>query len=256
MSVARALVVLGGVTIAAVALSSAIAIAGAKIAPAPVPSTSLSSTPTLARVSFEVTPGGAAITHDLVFPADSLHVASKTDAASEATIFVAFTAQSRPLAIEATLHSLDASRALVEAGATKLAIDDVNQRPSTAALVLGAEKSSGHSIRVPHVDGAFGVRLRSAIATYPVEGAGEVPLIARLGVRNGAPIVIERIEVVGTRGVTIRGARAWLCGGKGDDTPLTLVFPGYPPSTTDAGTVPPASVTRGEGDDLCVNVLF
>jgi hypothetical protein len=123
-------------------------------------------------------------------------------------------------------------------------------------LVLGAEKSAGHVVHVPKVDGAFGVRLRSAIATYPIEGTGEVPLLARLGVRGGAPIPIEKIEVIGTRGVTIRGARAWLCGGKGDDTPLTLVFPGYPASTTDAGTIDPTTVTRGDGDDLCVNVLF
>jgi hypothetical protein len=179
--------------------------------------------------------------------------------AGDATLFVSFTAQARPLAIEATLHALDARRELVDDGAVKLVIHDVSAQPPTSALVLGAAKFAGHVLQLPATsltEAAFGIRIRSAIATSPAEGTREVTVLARLGVRGAAPIVLERIEIVGALGIVVRGARAVLCGGAGDVRPLTVQFPGYPGSTVDAGTIAPATAVRGEGDDLCVSVMF
>lgn len=217
------------------------------------PPTTLKSAATIVRVRIDVTPGGAAITHDLVFPKDAL----ATAAAGEPTLFVAFTAQARPLAIEATKHALDASGALVEAGATKLEIIDVNQRPKTAALLLGPAQQSGHVVRLPRDGAPFGLRLRSAIATHEIEAPTKtVSILARLGVRDAAPMPLERIEIGARMGASLRGARATFCGKGADPRPLTVIFPGYPSSPADAGTIVPTAAVRTAEDDLCVDVLL
>jgi len=213
------------------------------------PPTQLKSTPTLKRIRFEVSPGGAAVTHDLAFAKGALAVGG----AGDPTVFVAFTAQARPLAIEATRHTLDDAGRLVDAGATSVVIIDLSVRPATAALVLGPANGAGHVIRLPKGDAPFGLRIRSAIPT--TTGAKEISLLARLGVRDGVAIPLERIEIAALLGSGLRGARAVLCGPSADTRPLTVVFPAYP-STQDAGTTAPTAIKRHPDDDLCVEVLI
>jgi hypothetical protein len=111
-------------------------------------------------------------------------------------------------------------------------------------------------VKVPRTDAPFALRVRSAIATTAGASPDAVSLMARLGVRDGAAIDLDRIEVVGTNGLVVAGARATLCGPGADPTPLMVEFPGFPPSPTNAGAVPAASVTRKPTDDLCVDVVL
>ena len=219
------------------------------------PATQLKATPRLSRVRFEIAPGAAIVVHDLVFPKGALSVAGPASA-GPASIFLAFTAQARPMAVEVTEHTIDASGALVESGAKTLDVLDVYLKPPSAAVVLGPPKGAGHVVKVPRTDAAFALRVRSAIATTAGATPQSLTLMARLGVRDGAPIDLDRIEVVGTNGLVVAGARATLCGPGADPTPLMIEFPGFPPSPTNAGAVPAASVTRKSTDDLCVDVAL
>jgi hypothetical protein len=214
------------------------------------PPTAIKSGPRIARVRIEVTPGGAAITHDLVFAKDSLSVAAQGDP----TLFVAFTAQSRPLAIEATKHALDGKGELVDTAPTKLEVIDVAVKPKTAALLLGPSAQAGHVVRLTRDGAAFGLRLRSAIPTQQI--GKSISLMARLGIRDQQPIPVESIEVGATLGASIRGARATFCGKGADPRPLTLSFVGYPSPPGDAGTIVPTTALRTAEDDLCVDVLL
>lgn len=211
------------------------------------PPTTLAATPTVSRVRVEISPGGASVLHELTFPEHAL----TTVGAGEPTLFVAFSAQLRPLAVEATKHALAADQ-LVEPGA-KLELVDVPLRPKTAALLLGPPLQSGHVLRLPKDPQRFGVRLRSAVGLPPDQRT--VSLLLRLGVRDGAPLPLGRIEVAGILGAKVRGARATLCGPGSDDRPLYIHFPGYPASP-DAGTIDPGAATRTKTDDLCLDVLI
>ncbi len=221
------------------------------------PPTSWKSTPHIARVRVDVTPGGASVLHEVVFPKDALAVLG----AGEPTLFVAFTAQARPLAVEATRYVLGVGDAADETTTKRLEVIDVPRRPKTAASLLGPGAQSGHVIRLPRDASPFVVRVRSAIATHEIENPTRmVTVMARLGVRDGAPMSIGVIEVGAMLGASIRGARAALCGPGADPRPLTVAFPGYPaadPSKiVDAGTVSPSLVNRATNDDLCIDVLL
>jgi hypothetical protein len=247
----------GTLALAVVTTALGLAIAGpakpTKPAPAPDaagPPTKLDATPKIARVRVEVTPGGAAITHEIVFPKDALVVTG----AGDPTLFVSFTAQARPLAIEATKHALDASSQLVEGGGTKLEIIDVAVKPKSAALLLGPIVQAGHVVRLPRDGAPFGLRVRSAIPTQEIDKS--ISLMARLGVRDRGPMTVEKIEVGALLGASIRGARATFCGKGADPRPLTLSFIGYPSPSGDAGTIVPTAAARTAEDDLCIDVLL
>lgn len=235
-------------------IAAVVPAAPAKAPPAPDaagPPTTLSSIGRIARVRIDVSPGGASVLHDVVFPKDALTVAG----AGEPTLFVAFTAQARPLAVEATRHAVDDKGGVVEAASTKLEVIDVAQRPKSAALLLGPAVQAGHVVRLPRDGAPFVLRLRSAIATQEIETPSRtVSIMARLGVRDRAPLPIERIEIGTTMGGTLRGARATLCGDGSDPRPLTVTFAGY--AASDAGTIAPSTAKRTQADDLCVDVLL
>lgn len=256
MRLLRALVVIAGTSLSVLVLARVGAAPAKPSPPAPDaagPPTTLASVGRIARVRVDVSPGGAAVQHDLVFPKDALVVNGKGDP----TLFVAFTAQLRPLAIEATRHTLDANGALVDAGATKLEVIDVFSRPKTAALLLGPTTHAGHVIRLPRDGAPFGLRLRSAIATNELATpTRSVMVMARLGVRGMAPLPVDAIEVSTILADTLRGARATYCGPSADSRPLTIAFPGYPSSSADAGTISPSAAKRSNDDDLCLEILL
>ena len=235
--------------------------AGAKKPAAPAgpdangPATFLKATPRLSRVRFEVAKGAAIVLHEFVFPKGSLAVAGPKTA-GDASLFLAFTAQARPMAIEAIVLAVDDTGKIVEPPSppTKLPIVDVFVKPPNAVLVLGPAKGAGHVIKVPRNEGTFALRVRTAIALEGDGTAKDVSLMARLGIRELAPIALDRIEVAGTLGVSVRGARATLCGPSSDGTPLLVEFPGFPASPQDAGAIPPSTAKRSATDDLCVDI--
>lgn len=234
--------------------------AGAKKPPPPAgpdangPTTFLKAVPRLARVRFEVAKGGAIVLHDLVFPKGSLAVAGPKTA-GDGSLFLAFTAQARPMAVEAIVLAVDDTGKIIEASsAPKLPIVDVFVKPPNAVLVLGPAKGAGHVIKVPRNDGAFALRVRTAIALDGDGTAKDVTLMARLGVRDLAAIPLDRIEVTGTLGLSVRGARATLCGPSSDPAPLLVEFPGFPASPQDAGAIPPSTAKRSPTDDLCIDI--
>lgn len=260
-------------SLASLALVGAVLAAPAKPAPKPPPGpdaagppTALSAVARIAKVRVDVTPGGAAITHDLVFPKGAVVVTG----AGDPTLFFAFTAQARPLAIEATRHALDANGELVESGA-KVEIIDVFVKPKSAAVALGPANQAGHVLRVPRDAAPFGLRVRSAIVTHEVASpTPTVSVLARLGVRGLGPMPVAAIEIGTMLGGTLRGARATFCGEGADPRPLTVSFVGYPASASDAGaatggdaagdagtgTIPPTAAQRTANDDLCIDLLI
>ncbi len=250
-------VLVGVVAIAATSGALAIAAPNKPKAPpgpdAAGPQTTLQAVARIARVRVDVSPNGAAVLHELVFAKDALKVA----AAGDPTIYVAFTAQQRPLAIEATRHALDSTGAVVEAGAAKVEVIDVFVRPKSAALVLGPAAQAGHVLRLPRDGAPFGLRLRSAIEIQPMEQpTRSISLLARLGVRGMGAMPLDAIEVATILGGTLRGARATFCGAGADPRPLTVSFPGYPSSPADSGTISPTAALRTPDDDLCLDILL
>ncbi len=201
------------------------------------------------RVRFDLTPGGAAISHEIVFPKRALTsllpaVPAGGAGSAEATLFVAFTAQARPLAFEAVRVPLDADDRPIEAAALPLKVDHVVVRPTGAPALLGNPRAAGHVLHVPRGDDAFVLRLRSAIAVEP--GHKTVSVLARLGMRDGGYLPLGRVEVAASLGTKLRGARATLCGGAADPAPIALSFPDYPAApgaAADAGARDPALLT-------------
>jgi hypothetical protein len=205
------------------------------------------------RVRFDLSPGGAAITHEIVFPKGALTSVLPPGAAgsTEGTLFVAFTAQARPLAFEATRTPLDDDGRPIDAAALPLKVDHVVVRPASAPALLGNPHAAGHVLHLARGNDAFVLRLRSAIAVEP--GHKTVTLLARLGMRDAGYLPLGRVEIAATLGTRLRGARATFCGVAADPTPIMLSFPGYP-ATADAGPAvrDPALVPRHLDDDLCV----
>lgn len=256
-----------GLAGAAAALSIAVGLASAtawsapkaksKATPKPPstsgPPTTLKAPGRLSRVRVDVSPGGAAVLHEIVFPKDAVVAAGP----GQPTVYVAFPAQVRPLAIEVTRHAVDAAGASLDAGATKLETIDAYQQPKTAALLLGPASQAGHVVRLPRESEPFALRIRTAIATTPVESPSKsVSFLVRLGVRDRAAMPLERVEIGALPGASIRGARAILCGEGADPRPLTVTFPGYPSPSAATGTISPLGATRTVEDDLCVDVLI
>ncbi len=248
---------------AAALLSSALfrgVLAAPKAAPKPPPGPDAAGPPTtlaagarISRVRIDVTPGGAAVTHDLVFPKGALAASGSGDP----TVFVAFTAQLRPLAVEAEKHALDADGGVVEAGSAKVEILDVFAKPKTAALLLGPAAQAGHVLRLPRDPSPFALRIRSAIPTQELAApTPTVSLLVRLGVRGLGPMPVDAIEIGTMLGGTLRGARATFCGEGADPRPLTVGFVGYPSSPADAGTIAPSAAQRTSSDDLCLDLLI
>lgn len=211
------------------------------------------------RVRFDLTPGGAAITHEIVFPKGTLTslLPAGAPGSTEGTLFVAFTAQARPLAFEATRIPLDADGRPIDAAALPLKVDHVVVRPATAPALLGNPHAAGHVLHLSREADAFVLRLRSAIAVEP--GHKTVSLLARLGMRDAGYIPLGRVEIAATLGTRLRGARATLCGPAADPTPISLRFPDYPaPAGADAGADAnaavrePSLIPRHLDDDLCV----
>lgn len=244
----------------AVLASAALVVAApTKPAPKPPPGPDAAGPPTtllagarIARVRVDVSPGGAAITHDLVFPKGALTVTGNGDP----TLFFAFTAQLRPLAVEVERHAVDANGNLVEAGGAKVEIIDVFVKPKSAALLLGPPAQAGHVVRLPKDAAPFALRVRSAIPTHEVDAPTKtISILARLGVRGLGAMPVDAIEIGTMLGGTLRGARATFCGEGADPRPLTVSFVGYP-SPADAGTILPSTAQRTPNDDLCLDLLI
>jgi hypothetical protein len=101
-------------------------------APKPIPTT-LAAAPTIERVAVDVVPGAVSVLHEIRFPAGALSVKGP-----EATLFYAFPAQQRPLAIEVT------TRAAGSVSAPKvLSQSESPNRPPEAAMLLGPPEQAG-----------------------------------------------------------------------------------------------------------------
>lgn len=203
----------------------------------------------LRRVRFELTPGGAAITHELVFPKKGLASLVPTGT-GDALVFVAFTAQARPLAFEALRVPLGADGRPIDAAAMPIKVDHVVVRPAAAPALLGNPRGAGHVLHLARGDDGFALRLRSAIAVEP--GHKTVNLLARLGARERGFLPLDRVEVGAGLGTKLRGGRATLCGVGSSPTPILLHFIGYPDPVADAAVIDPSFLSRHLDDDLCL----
>src|SRR4051812_31632979 len=67
--------------------------------------TTLSAAPAAKRIRFDVAPGAIVVTHDYVFAKSSIQVAAPRGSQADATLYLAFTGQARPLAVEASLYA-------------------------------------------------------------------------------------------------------------------------------------------------------
>jgi hypothetical protein len=203
----------------------------------------------LRRVRFDLTPGGASITHELVFPKKGL-ASLVPGGTGDALVFVAFTAQARPLAFEAVRLPLGADGRPIDAAAQPLKVDHVVVRPSGAPALLGNARAAGHVLHLQRGDDGFVLRLRAAVAVEP--GHKTVNLLARLGARERGYLPLDRVEVSASLGTKLRGGRATLCGAGSSPTPILLHFIGYPDPVADAAVIDPSFLSRHADDDLCL----
>jgi hypothetical protein len=241
------------VRLAVLALPVALAAALPRARPAPP----LFALPTLPRIRLE-----AARDHVLVV--EDANLARGEWQGSDFDLFVAFGAPGAPRAIDARLFAAGEAGKdpLPDAPFEPITLERAARRPVASYLLLGPAAMAGVVLKVKEASfrravAPFGVaRLRvRSLYDLPAEDARTGrEVVVRLGVRDGAPLALGRLEVVSLEpDAWLLGAEARLCGPEADPYPLAVsVLPrGSRPVDRPAPVAPVLSV-RHTTDDLCV----
>jgi hypothetical protein len=180
-------------------------------------------------------------------------------------LYVAFGSPGMPIAVDARLVA-------GAAGAIELRADDAGDalsvqpavRPSTSTqLLLGPAHMAGVVVHVKDADlrrayaasDLAGVRLRSLLGAPATDASGERAIVVRLGVADGLPITLGRLQVVSLEpSPWIQRAEATLCGPDAEARPLAVSLQPKPagPQTGSTSAIAPAMAVRHASDDLCV----
>jgi hypothetical protein len=215
--------------------------------------------PTVPRVRLEAA-------RDHVVVATDVNLARGEWQGADFELFVAFGAPGAPRAIDARLYAGgEAGRdPAPDAAFEPITLERAARRPLTSYLLFGPPTMAGV---VLHVRGASFRRAvaPSGVARLRVRALYDLPaedartgreMVVRLGIREGPPVALGRIEVVSLESdAWLLGAEARLCGPDADPYPLAVsLFPkaARPPSLP-APAAPVLSV-RHATDDLCVRL--
>ncbi len=235
----------------------ALPIALAAALPRARPAPPLFALPTLPHIRLEVA-------RDHVVVVQEANLARGEWPGGDFELFVAFGAPGAPRAIDAHLAAGGEAGRDPPPDATfePIALDRAPRRPSSSYLLLGPPAMAGVALRVREASfrralapfGVARVRVR-ALYDLPEEDARTGrEVVVRLGIRDGPPIALGRIEVVSDEpDGWLLGAEAHLCGPEADPYPLAVsVIPkSLRPADLPAPVAPVLSV-RHASDDLCM----
>jgi hypothetical protein len=167
-----------------------------------------------------------------------------------------------PIALDAHLLPAPPGRDLgVDEEAERLTTEPSVRRDAGSAVLLGPPQMAGVVVRVrdTQLRRAFAaadevvVRVRSLLRPPSVDGTGARDVVVRLGVAEGRPLTVGRIEVASLEpGQPPARAEAALCGAEADPWPLAVAIeaPGHVPAGSPA--IAPPDAVRHAGDDLCI----
>jgi hypothetical protein len=87
----------------------------------------------------------------------------------------------------------------------------------------------------------------------PADATGARDIVVRLGVAEGLPLTLGRIQVSPLEASSrITRAEATLCGPDAAAVPLTVSLPGRPAAVPRSPTLAAEAVQRHPSDDLCI----
>jgi hypothetical protein len=177
-------------------------------------------------------------------------------------VYVAFGAPGVPIALDAHLLPAPPGRELgVDEEADRLATEPGVRRDAASAVLVGPSQMAGIVVRVreSQLRRAFAaaddavVRVRSLLRPPSVDGTGARDVVVRLGVAEGRPLTLRRVEVASLEpGEPIGRAEAVLCGAEADPWPLAVAIEAPGRVAAASRAIAPAAAVRQAGDDLCV----
>lgn len=183
-------------------------------------------------------------------------------------LYVAFGAPGTPLAVDA--HLLPAQGGSAEGradeGGEALAVATAIRRTPGLQMLLGKAQMAGIVIHVKEsqlrreyaVGGTAVLRVRSLLPAPGTDADGAHDVVVRLGVSNGVPLTLGRIQVASREAQpVIARVEAALCGPDATPWPLSvsLVVPaakGGDSPNRPVTTIAPEMAVRHPSDDLCI----
>lgn len=255
----RALVAMSAALVALTA-SSALARPHVRPRPGPVarPAPPLPSLPTIARVRVEAARDHVLVVHDVT-------LARGEWVSGDLDLYVAFGAPGVPRAFDARLLALGVhdTQARLDDPGEPIATERAPRRPVSAQVLVGRAQMAGAILHVK--DAAFSratslsdvavIRVRSLLDLPSEDAEGARDLVIRLGVAQGPPLAVDRIEVASTDPAPfVTRAEAQLCGPEADAYPLAIAMSPRPaPSRpTERAPIAPVLSVRHATDDLCI----
>lgn len=181
-------------------------------------------------------------------------------------LYIAFGSPGTPMAIDARLivPSSAGVDSRPEDRGDSVPLDDAPRRPPGAQPLLGKPQMAGVIAHVKEsqlrrayavADGAV-LRVRTLLVAPAADPTGARDAVVRLGVSDGQPLTLGRIQVGSLEGQPwITHAEAFLCGPEAVSLPLTVAMldraPDAPKSPSNS-TIAPEFAVRHASDDLCV----
>ena len=222
----------------------------------------LPSLPSDSRVRLDVTGDHVIVTEEVNLPRGQW-------AGGDLDLYVAFGAPGLPIGIDATLVALadGAIESSPKDPGEPIPLDRASHRPAHASLLLGSAHMAGVVLHVK--EPAFrravspgkmaAIRVRSLLPLPAQDAFGGREVIVRLGIDDGAPLTLGRLQLAG--GLALHRVEAHLCGPDADDYPLSIATLSKLTPVADLPTdidlrrpAAPVLAVRHASDDLCVRM--
>ncbi len=220
--------------------------------PPPVPF----SLPSLPRIRIEATRDRVLVVHEINLPRGEWQT-------GDVELYVAFGAPGAPLAVDARLYAFDWEVDLPDSAYEAIRLDRAPRRPPSAHALLGPSEMAGVVLHVREAafrraitpTGTARIQVRTLLDLPAEDARSGREIVARLGVREGEPLALGRLEVVSLDPEPwVVRAEARLCGPDADPYPLAIKIAPAPAPRPEAPPFPiaPALAVRHATDDLCV----
>jgi len=220
-------------------------------APPPAP---LPALPVVARVRVDVAKDHVLVVHEIVMARGSF-------AGGDLDLWVSF-GPTMPRAFDARLLSVapGASAPDPNDAGEPVTAEKAAHRPPRAHPLLGRSAMAGEVLHVREpafrravaASGVLGLRIRQVLPAPESDAQGARQIEIRLGIENGAPLTLRRIELsTSERAGSVTAASAQLCGPDADR--YALGFARLPVGVAQIPfAIDPQLATRRSTDDLCV----
>ncbi len=182
-------------------------------------------------------------------------------------LYVSFGAPGTPAAVDARLVAVPAGAAEArwEDAGDAVAVEPATRQGVNAQLLLGRASMAGFVVRLTEADlrrayassDVAALRIRSLLAPPSADAQGGRDVVVRLGIQNGTPLALGRIQVVSVDPtLPVTRAEARLCGPEADPWPLAVAVLPRPTPEARPATPPlpiaPLMAVRHSSDDLCI----